>query len=84
MEKNISGCEVKKFTRSPHLIIHLKDYTDYMESLSGFKKRMVEVKVKDLGTPIALNLDLVDYDQTEIVSYIEHGLRISNLETTKE
>lgn len=75
---NISGCEIKKFQRTPHLVINLKDYSDIISSQSGFKKKMVEVKIKDLGTPLAINDNFIAISLAELKTIIEGKISKAN------
>ena len=68
--ENISHCELKKYTGSPHLVIYLKEFSAIMEKLNVVRKKLTEVKVRDLGTPVAINLKLLDFNSNELVSII--------------
>jgi len=75
---NITYCDIKKFKGSPHLVIGLKDHSEILSKLNGFKKKMTEVKIKKLGTPIALNTKLIDSATDELTKLIEQYITVPN------
>ncbi|MBI2281863.1 MAG: hypothetical protein HYU68_14405 [Bacteroidetes bacterium] len=82
--ENITYCNIKKFKGSPHLVIGLKNYSEILSKLNGFKKKMTEVKIKQLGTPIALNTKLIDFDENELTKLIQQHISTSQLSLSKK
>ncbi len=76
---NISDCEIKKFTGASHLVVGLRESSYIISPLSSFKKRMAEIKIKDLGTPLAINSKLVDFDIIKLKEIIEEKINNANV-----
>ena len=56
---NIIKSELKDYTGTKQLVIHLVDYGNKVNALSYFKRNMVKQMVTDLGTPIVLNTKML-------------------------
>ncbi len=67
---NIKGSEIVKYTGSDHLLIYLKDPKPILAPLNFFQNKMALQMIEDVGTPIAINPKLVQYDVKKLVEVI--------------
>ena len=59
---NINGCFIGKLSGVDQLMIKLKNYEPIMDMQKGYRKGMLKVPIEDHGTPIAINIKLLDYN----------------------
>jgi len=80
--ENIDSCEIKSFTGSPHLFLFLKDFSEVIAKQWGFKRLMIDTLVKDMGTPITINLALIDFDSLDLKKLIDSKIDERKIELT--
>ena len=68
--KNITGCFVAKMSGVDQLFIMVKDHSEIMAKQAKFKKGMLSVPIQDHGTPIAIDLKLLNYSAEKLQKII--------------
>jgi hypothetical protein len=72
--EDINSYKIKKSAGTLHLFIYIKDFSHIISRQSGFKKQMIKTFIKDEGTPIAINLDLIEISQDDLVAILNENL----------
>lgn len=72
---DITKTEIKDNAGAPHLFIYVKDHTKYIDKKSWFKKGMLNQMAKDSGSPIAINLKLIEGSGKELQKTIQSRMR---------
>jgi len=73
----IKKVEIIKSAGSPHLFIFVRNQDQYINSLNSFKKRVLMQLMKDKGSPIAINLGLIEIDGRKLLDHINQRLSTS-------
>lgn len=73
--KEIKKCEIKKYTGSPHLLIHVKDPEAMISQLNFFQQKMAQQMIADIGTPISINPKLIQYKVEDLRDVINRKAR---------
>lgn len=68
---NINGCLIGKLSGVDQLMIKVKDHKSIMEQQSSLRKSMLQVPIQDHGTPIAINVKLLDYNPEKLLKVIK-------------
>ena len=68
--KNINGCLIGKLSGVDQLMIKVKDHHAIMDKQSSLRKSMLQVPIQDHGTPVAINVKLLDYNAEKLVKVI--------------
>jgi len=68
---NIHKTEIKKYMKRDHLLIYLIE----PKSVLHGNKRLAEIMLEEIGTPIAVSLELLKDDPTQLKKAIDRGIK---------
>lgn len=68
---NVSGTEIKDYKGARHILVYLKDATPYINESGTVRQRIAYKMYNDIGTPLAINVQLIKYQPSELVKQIE-------------
>lgn len=77
---NMINCKIEKYMGVPHLVIGLKDFSILIKTQSNLKQKMLEQKIKKMGTPIVINPRTLDFSLDELETIIEDKIRDSSMD----
>jgi len=68
--KEITGCFIAKMSGVDQLFISVKDHTSILSKQNPIKKGLLSVPISDHGTPIAIDLKLLNYSPQKLQKII--------------
>ena len=69
--EHITGCEVKQFQRSEHLVIYLHELATKPNYANGFRERVSTMVAEQLGSPLAIRMKELDANAHELKEKID-------------
>ncbi len=76
---NVKAIEEKSYAGQKFIVLILNDNENFINQLSGIKKISAKQNIQNLGSPIIINLKMLDIDKENLKSIISNYLTKENL-----